>query len=350
MAKAEWELKAEKCQQRTKDSIKPEWLVPEAQLPPADQLDVTTFVETGKYLTPKELEITNTTATDLVSQMAAGSLTAVETVTAFLKRAHIGQQLLNFATEFLVDSALKRAAELDEHFKSTGKIVGPLHGVPISVKEHVGMKGLTCNASYSAWFDNVPKEDALLLRLLANSGAVFHVRTNTPQSLMVSLKCTRSLPWMNISEYMADHKVQHLDCSNYLNGTTVNPYNRKLTPGGSSGGEGASLGFHSAALGIGTDIGGSIRAPAAFCNAYGLRPTALRNPYKGVFLPGDGQESIRCVIGPLANSVSDLTLFQKSVIDQEPWEEETSLVPLPWKEVAPCKAGDITVGVIWDDG
>lgn len=135
-----------------------------------------------------------------------------------------------------------------------------------------------------------------------------------------------------------------------MNGTTVNPHNRKLSPGGSSGGEGASLGFRCAALGIGTDIGGSIRAPAAFCGAYGLRPTALRNPYKGVFLPGDGQESIRCVIGPLANSVSDLNLFQKSVIDQEPWEEETALVPLPWKDVPPYQASQIKVGVIWDDG
>lgn len=186
MAKAEWEIKAEKCQQRTKDSMKPEWLVPEDQLPPADQLDVATFAETSKLLSPKELEITHLTAAELVSRMAAGSLTAVETVTAFLKRAHIGQQLLNFAVEFIVDDALTRAAELDEHFKSTGKIVGPLHGVPISVKEHVGIKGRTCNASYAAWTDNIPEEDALLLRLLAKAGAVFHVRTNTPQSLMVS--------------------------------------------------------------------------------------------------------------------------------------------------------------------
>lgn len=67
-------------------------------------------------------------------------------------------------------------------------------------------------------------------------------------------------------------------------------------------------------------------------------------------MPGDGQESIRCVIGPLANSVRDLVLFQRSVLDQAPWEEETALVPLPWKEVAPYEAGDVTVGVIWDDG
>lgn len=185
MAKAEWQLKAEKCQKRTKDSMRPEWLLLEDQLPPPDQLDVSTFAD--QVLGPRDLEITGLTATALVARMAAGTLTAVETVTAFLRRAHLGQQLLNFATEFLVDAALARAAELDAHFAATGRLVGLLHGVPVSVKEHVGIRGLTCNASYAALVDNVATEDALLLRLLANAGAVFHVRTNTPQSLMVRL-------------------------------------------------------------------------------------------------------------------------------------------------------------------
>lgn len=130
----------------------------------------------------------------------------------------------------------------------------------------------------------------------------------------------------------------------------MNPYNRSLTSGGSSGGEGASIGFRCAAIGIGTDIGGSVRVPAAFCGAYGLRTTALRNPYKGVYLAGDGQESIRCIISPLANSLADISLFQKAVLDQEPWEEETALVPLPWKTIEPVKREKITIGVIWDDG
>lgn len=137
-------------------------------------------------LSTREVEITKMTAVDLVSNMASGTLTAVETATAFSKRAHVGQQLLNFATEFLTDEALTRAAELDAHFKETGKIVGPLHGVPISIKEHIGLKGHTCNASYLAWSDNVAEEDALIVRLLRKAGAVFHVRTNQPQSLMVS--------------------------------------------------------------------------------------------------------------------------------------------------------------------
>ncbi|CAI6097678.1 unnamed protein product [Clonostachys chloroleuca] len=257
--------------------------------------------------------------------MGAGSLTAVETVTAFLKRAHVGHQLVNFATEFMVPEALAAARELDACFKATGKLVGPLHGIPISVKEHVGFKGRICHSGYTAWIDNVAKEDALILRLLRQAGAVFHVRTNEPQSMM------------------------HIDCSNCIYGTTVNPHNRNLTPGGSSGGEGASIGLRCAALGIGTDIGGSVRVPAAFCGAYGLRTTALRNPYKGVLLAGTGQESIRCVISPLANSVRDINLFQQALLDKEPWGEETSLVPLPWKKIEALQPHQITIGVIWDD-
>lgn len=112
-------------------------------------------------------------------------MTAVETVTAFLKRAHVGHQLVNFATEFMVPEALAAARELDACFKATGKLFGPLHGIPISVKEHVGFKGRICHSGYTAWIDNVAKEDALILRLLRQAGAVFHVRTNEPQSMMV---------------------------------------------------------------------------------------------------------------------------------------------------------------------
>lgn len=185
MVKELWQLKAEKCRQILKNSLNPAWLLSEKDLPPADQLDVSTFVETSTLLTPKELSITKLTATELVAQMASGSLTAVETATAFLKRAHLGHQLLNFATEFLVDEALARAAELDAHFKATGKLVGPLHGVPISIKEHIGLKGRICHSAYIAWTDNIASEDALLVRCLRAAGAIIHVRTNEPQSLMV---------------------------------------------------------------------------------------------------------------------------------------------------------------------
>jgi amidase len=93
----------------------------------------------------------------------------------------------NFATEFLADEAIARAKELDAIFKETGKTVGPLHGIPISVKEHVALKGKRCNAGFVAWVnDELAEEDSLTVAYLKNAGAVVHVRTNQPQSLMVS--------------------------------------------------------------------------------------------------------------------------------------------------------------------
>ncbi|PYH47216.1 amidase [Aspergillus saccharolyticus JOP 1030-1] len=320
-----WEIQAQKAKNILANSIPQQWLIPADKLPPADEKNVEDFPRKSGLFSEHELAITEMSATDLVRDMGSGKLTAEEVVKAFLKRAVVGHQLLNFATEFLADRAISRARELDQYFKDTGKLVGPLHGVPISVKEHIGIKDLTCNGGYVAWVDDIATEDALLLQCLQKAGAVFHVRTNQPQSLM------------------------HLCCSNNLTGTTLNPYNRTLSPGGSSGGEGASTGFKCAPLGVGTDIGGSIRCPAAFCGSYGFRPTALRNPMLGIKAPEPGQEAIRGVVGPLASqNVADLELFQRAVLDQEPWEIDTSLPPVPWRRVQPTK--EMTVGIMWDDG
>ncbi|OGE47725.1 hypothetical protein PENARI_c038G07466, partial [Penicillium arizonense] len=325
MAVESWEIEANKCKEILANSIPKQYVAAESALPGGEELHVADFCRKSGLLSENELAITESTATDLVAKMGKGALSAEEVVIAFLKRATIGQQLLNFATEFMADEAIARAKELDAYYKKTGKLVGPLHGVPISVKEHIGLEGRICHTGYVSWIKNIAPEDALLVQLLKKAGAVFHVRTNQPQSLM------------------------HLDCNNNITGMTVNPYNRKLSPGGSSGGEGASMGFKCAPLGIGTDIGGSIRVPAAFNGAYGFRPTALRNPYDGIILAGEGQESIRCVVGPLASSsVEDLDLFMSAVIDQEPWDIETSLVAMPWKRVQGTK--DFTVAIMWDDG
>lgn len=96
----------------------------------------------------------------------------------------------NFATQFLADEAIARAKELDKAFKETGKIVGPLHGVPISVKEHLNLKGKTCHAGFVTWVDRVALEDAHMIELLKNAGCVIHVRTTEPQSLMVCTTCS----------------------------------------------------------------------------------------------------------------------------------------------------------------
>lgn len=109
------------------------------------------------------------------------------------------------------------------------------------------------------------------------------------------------------------------------------------------------MGFKCAPLGIGTDIGGSIRCPAAFCGAYGFRPSTMRMPMAGIQVAALGQETIHGVVGPMASSsLEDCELFSKAVLDQKPWSVERTLVPLPWRTVTPTR--DVTIAIMWDDG
>jgi amidase len=138
----------------------------------------------------------------------------------------------NCITELLPERALVRAKELDDYFTQHNRPTGPLHGLPISVKEMIGMEDLGLNAGYVTWWGKTATEDAHVLQTLWNAGAVFYARTTQPQSMM------------------------HLETDSNLYGITVNPYNRDVSAGGSSGGEGALIGMRGSCLGIGSDIGG----------------------------------------------------------------------------------------------
>jgi Asp-tRNA(Asn)/Glu-tRNA(Gln) amidotransferase A subunit family amidase len=135
-------------------------------------------------LSDEELAITSANVEDLVPKLTSGEWSATKVVKAFLRRAALAQKLVNCVTEMLPETALKRAAELDEHLAVHGKPVGPLHGVPISVKEHIAMKGLDLNGGYVSGVGRIAEKDALVLRILRAAGAVFYVRTTQPQSSM----------------------------------------------------------------------------------------------------------------------------------------------------------------------
>lgn len=181
-----------------------------------------------QLLTPQELEITEGyNAVELLGALSSGRLTATEVTKAFLRRATLAQHLVNCVTEFLPEEALTRAAELDDHYAKTGKTVGPLHGLPISVKDHIGMKGKIASLGFCSMMDNVAENDADILVLLRSLGAIFHVRTTQPQ-MMYSIDTT-SVLW----------------------GSTVTPWNRNLMAGGSSGGEGALVAMRGSLLGLG---------------------------------------------------------------------------------------------------
>ena len=206
------------------------------------------------------------------------------------------------------------------------------------------MKGLGLNAGYVAWWGKTADEDARILQILWRAGAVFHARTTQPQTLM------------------------HLETDNNLYGTTVSPYNRDLSAGGSSGGEGALIGCRGSCLGIGTDIGGtishhlpsvllasshisgSIRSPAANNGLYGLKPTAFRIPTDGWSSTMPGADPITTVIGPLSTSLEGIKLFMQVIIDAKPWLQEPALMPLAWNssfQMSPNKP--LKIGVLWHD-
>lgn len=135
-------------------------------------------------LTREELDVTNKNVEDLTRVLSMRQSNTQCTISAFLRRAALAQGVVNCITELLPDQAMQRPKELDVYFLEHGKPIGPLHGVPISVKEHIAMKGLDQNAGFVSWVGRVAEEDALLLQILWDAGAVFYARTTQPQTLM----------------------------------------------------------------------------------------------------------------------------------------------------------------------
>lgn len=317
--------KVEKYREALKNGILEKYKMPEVSIPEQTGVDVTKIPE--KFLSEKEIEITELRAVDLANSIACGKYTSVEVFEAYAKRATMAHQLTNCAMELFMDVGLARAIELDGIFSTTGKTVGPLHGVPVSLKEHYDYKGRITHAGYVGLIDNVTEETNKCVQILYDAGAVFYVRTTEPQMLM------------------------HLCSNNNITGLAKNPTNTALTTGGSSSGEGAIAAMKGSAMGVGSDIGGSIRCPAGFCGVWGLRPTQKRVPLTPITPAGDKtQENVVPVLGPLARSAADLELFMKVQLDAKPWEDDGTLIPLPWRDISTPKASDLKVAICYDDG
>ena len=282
-----------------------------------------------KLLLEPQIRITEMPPEDLLQKLATRKLSSVEVTRAFLQRAGLASNLVNCVTELMPEAAIRRAEFLDDYLLKHGRTIGPLHGLPISAKEHMSLKGLDCNAGFVSWIGNISDSNALIAQLLFDAGCVFYVRTTVPQTLM------------------------HLETSSNIYGATVNPYNRKLTAGGSSGGEGALLGLYGSCLGSGSDIGGSIRTPAANVGVFGLKPTSGRLPLGGFKATKSGAEQVVPVVGPLSTSLDGIRLFMKAIIDKEPWQFER-LYPAPWKTASLPPGLDAgrrpRVGIMIDDG
>ncbi|OJA12850.1 hypothetical protein AZE42_02428 [Rhizopogon vesiculosus] len=286
-------------------------------------LDVTHIPETCGLLTPQELAITELDATAVCQKIAGGELTAVEAVTAFGKRAAIAHQLTACLMDFFLDEGIKQAQQLDEYFRNEGKVIGPLHGLPISIKGMLPINGTVGSAGFLANIET-STEDCDMIRILRSLGAVFYVKTNQPQSLM------------------------HLE-SKSTYGRVLNPHNTNLTAGGSSGGESALVAMKGSCIGVGTDGGGSIRCPSAHCGIYGFRPSCRTTPLHGVLWYQPGQDGFYSSAGPMCRSARDMRLFLEAVLGANPALLDPDALPIPL-QVPDLTQKKLRVGIMMHDG
>lgn len=289
--------------------------------------NVTRIPQECGLLSPEELDITEKyDATALAALIKEKKLTSVAVTTAFAKRAIIAHQVTSCLTEWFMDEAIERAKYLDEYLQSTGKTVGPLHGVPISIKEHMPVAGHWSSVGY---LDSrvKDKEDCHMMAILRAAGAVFYCKTNQPQSIM------------------------HLESTSVW-GRTLNPHNTGLSSGGSTGGEAALLAMRGSVLGIGTDIGGSIRCPAGFCGIYGFKPTSYTLPMKDFLLGGAVAElNILISTGPMCSSLRDMDLFVSTILASKPHLVDPKLIPIPWTGLDSIpKPKPLKIGIMMNDG
>ncbi|KAK3117810.1 hypothetical protein LTR53_000498 [Teratosphaeriaceae sp. CCFEE 6253] len=320
----DWTDIAAKAQTKLRNSIPAEWRIPHDKLPPEDQLDVTGFPAKCGLLSDAELKITASYATEIVGAVAAGEWTSVEVATAFCKRAAIAHQVTNCLTVVMFDAALKQAKKLDDHFARTGKVVGPLHGLPVSLKDNFNIPCYPSSVGFCAWALEPVKVESTIVTMLRDLGAVAYVKTNVPTAMMIA------------------------ESVNNVYGRTVNPLNRNLTSGGSSGGESALIAMNGSPLGVGTDIGGSLRIPAACTGIFTIRPSFGRYPHFDARTGMGGQEAIASVHGPMARSIADLRLFAEHVSNSSPWLKDPKCLPIPYRAVE--LNSKLKFAVLWDNG
>ncbi|KAL3496408.1 fatty-acid amide hydrolase [Aspergillus germanicus] len=331
---SDWRVLVTKKRAELDGQVPVEWRLSEsflATIPASGRLIEDDVVRRSGILTEAELDITeNYSASELLPKLACGDVSSLQVTTAFCKRAAIANQLTSCLTEHFFDKALERAQFLDDYLRKEKRVIGPLHGLPVSIKDSFCVEGIQSTVGYVSLLAKEPAAaNSALVEMLLNLGAVLYVKTNIPQTMMTA------------------------DSDNNIFGRTLNPHNTSLTAGGSSGGEGALVAFRGSILGVGTDIAGSIRIPALCCGLYGFKPTIDRIPWGGQVadLAMEGIPGLKPAAGPLAHSLSDINLFMSSVLRAQPWTYDVSASAAPWQDLSVATTGKsvLTIGVLPDD-
>lgn len=264
-------------------------------------------------------------AHELVTAIQNRIITSTELLEAFQERMDRFNPALNAIVTTDFDAAFKQTVKADKALKK-GDLWGPLHGLPITIKDNLEVKGLRCTAGYSGLKNHTSTRSADLVKKLKKAGAVVFGKSNLPM--------------------FGDDFQTH----NELFGQTNNPWNVDKTPGGSSGGAAAAIAAGLTGLDIGNDIGGSIRHPASFCGIYGHKPTFGIVPQRGLIPPmpksfnGDYSFPTDILVnGPLARSAQDLAVVMDLITQPELPDRKAWKIRLPESDKKQVKEFKIAV-------
>src|SRR5208282_5131938 len=253
---------------------------------------------TGALNSVKPFHLDEATISDVHAAYKSGALTSVRLVRAYLERIRACDQAgpkLNVVI-FLNPRALEEAAALDEHFRRTGKFVGPLHGIPVLLKDNVNTKDMPTTGGSLSLAGYTPATDAEITQKLRSAGAIILAKVNLHEFAI----------W---GETVSS-----------IQGQTLNPYDLTRTPGGSSGGTGAGVAANFAIAGVGTDTVNSIRSPASANNIVGIRPTLGLVSRAGIIPYSFTQDAA----GPLARTVTDAAKMLNVLVGYDPNDPATA--------------------------
>ncbi|XP_030906654.2 fatty-acid amide hydrolase 1 isoform X1 [Melopsittacus undulatus] len=220
----------------------------------------------------------------------------------------------NCITEYLQESETQV-----QKMKPVGKL-GLLYGVPVSLKDSIDCQGHDSTLGFIRNINKPVAEDSVVVQVLRRQGAIPFVKTNVPQSLV------------------------SYDCNNLIFGQTFNPLLYTRSPGGSTGGEGALIGGGGSILGFGTDLGGSLRFPAAFCGICAFKPTGNRLSKKGVVSGIPGQKAVTAAVGPMAKDVESLALSMRALLCEDMFSLDSSVPPIPFNEEVYSSTQPLRIG------
>ena len=258
---------------------------------------------------------------EIATAIAARKISAVEALDAHLARIDRHNEALNAIVILDREGARERALQADAA-QARGDMLGPLHGVPFTLKDAHETAGIRTTAGFQPFADYVPRQDSSVVARLKAAGAVLTAKTNVATLL---------------GDWQSD---------NPLFGRTRNPWDLSRTAGGSSGGAAAAVAAGMTPFDVGTDMQASIRLPAAFCGVYGLKPTEHRVSLTGAFPdPGGIPRSVRLMscVGPLARSIEDLALIYRIIAG--PDGADTDLAPVPVEPMPKLELKSLRIAV-----